>query len=371
MIMSGNPRILFFLKLPPPQTGATTINSYVFESELLERSFECRRLGVSYAKSVSDLGSLNLGKLWIFFSTFFRFLYNLIFHRPKLIYFQPSIFEFPYLRDLTFILIGRLFRVKFLLHLHGKGISEVATKSKFKLFLYKLGFSRQFIIVLSNIQIKDIALSNPKLVYIVPNGIQCISGINLTKEASTFSPFRFLFLSNLIKSKGILNLLEASKILKSQGRDFIIDIVGGNGDITKEEIEAIINQMGLSSCIFLHGAIYGKEKFKYYESANAFVYPTTNDALPLVILEAMQFGIPVIATKEGAIPEIIDDGITGLLVDKNRPDQIASKLEILMNDFGLRKRMGEAGRRKFSEKYTFEIFEQNMKNVFDSVLKTY
>jgi len=83
----------------------------------------------------------------------------------------------------------------------------------------------------------------------------------------------------------------------------------------------------------------------------------------------MQFGIPIIATREGAMPEIIDDKITGFLVDKNQPEQIAEKIKILFNDEELRRKMGEAGRKKFLEKYTLEIFEQNMKKVFDGILR--
>jgi len=83
----------------------------------------------------------------------------------------------------------------------------------------------------------------------------------------------------------------------------------------------------------------------------------------------MQFGLPVIATIEGAIPEIIDDVITGFLVEKNSPDQIADKIEIFVKNPSLIESMGKAARKKYEEKYTLEIFEKNMKEVFDKVLQ--
>jgi len=61
--------------------------------------------------------------------------------------------------------------------------------------------------------------------------------------------------------------------------------------------------------------------------------------------------------------------ITGFLVEKNNPIELADKIEVLINNPDLRKQMGEAGRKKFFEKYTLEVFEQNMKNVFDDILK--
>jgi glycosyltransferase involved in cell wall biosynthesis len=77
----------------------------------------------------------------------------------------------------------------------------------------------------------------------------------------------------------------------------------------------------------------------------------------------------VIATKEGAIPEIIDDGITGFIVDKNRPDEIADKVEIFYYNRYLLNQMGLAGREKYEQKYKLEIFENNIKNVFNEVIE--
>jgi glycosyltransferase involved in cell wall biosynthesis len=82
----------------------------------------------------------------------------------------------------------------------------------------------------------------------------------------------------------------------------------------------------------------------------------------------MQVGLPVIATIEGAIPEIIDDGITGFLVDKSSPKQIAEKIQLLIDNPDMRSRMGIAGRKKYEEKYTLEIFEDNLKKVFEEVI---
>lgn len=361
-------RVLIFVKLPPPNTGATAINDYVFKSKLLEQSFDCRRLGVSYAKSVNDLGRFNSGKIVVFITTYFRFLNELIFHRPKLIYFQPSIFGIPFLRDFTFILIGHLFGLHFLLHMHGKGIAEVASKSGVKSWLYKLAFSKQSLIVLSDSQIKDIAFAKPRKVYVVPNGIPCISEISSVINKSNSVPFRFLFLSNLLRSKGILNLLRATQILKSFDKNFNLDLVGGDGDMTIEEVEMIVAEMKLSSSVFLHGAQYGNDKYQFYNNADAFIYPTTNDALPLVILEAMQFGLPVISTNEGAIPELVKDGVNGFVVDSNDLEGLTQRMAFLIDNPSICKEFGARGRMAFLEKFTIEHFEQNMYDTFVDVL---
>jgi len=98
------------------------------------------------------------------------------------------------------------------------------------------------------------------------------------------------------------------------------------------------------------------------------VLPTLNDCFPLVILEAMRAGLPVVATDEGAIPEIVDDEVTGYIVPKNQPENLADKLELLLYDPELRKRMGGAGRNRFLEKYTLDKFESGLLTIFQNVL---
>ena len=76
----------------------------------------------------------------------------------------------------------------------------------------------------------------------------------------------------------------------------------------------------------------------------------------------MSYGLPCISTNEGAISEIIDDGKTGFIVDKDNPQMLAEKLEVLIKDAALRQEMGNAGKKKFEEGYTLEIFEHNIFN---------
>jgi len=82
----------------------------------------------------------------------------------------------------------------------------------------------------------------------------------------------------------------------------------------------------------------------------------------------MQAGLPVVSTFEGAIPEIVDDGVTGFLVPQKNPQALAEKLEILIKDSELRQKMGAAGRKKFLEKYTVDKFENNLLAIFKEVI---
>jgi glycosyltransferase involved in cell wall biosynthesis len=89
----------------------------------------------------------------------------------------------------------------------------------------------------------------------------------------------------------------------------------------------------------------------------------------LVILEAMAAGCPVISTRVGAIPEVVVDGVTGILVEKQNPQQLADAIMRLVDDPALRQRMGEAGRKRFEEHYTFERCAERLIKVFHQVLE--
>src|SRR6185312_15380375 len=116
------------------------------------------------------------------------------------------------------------------------------------------------------------------------------------------------------------------------------------------------------------GAKYGNDKYEYLKKPTILIFPTRNDTFPLVIIEAMQFGAPVISTVEGAIPDIVDDTVTGFLVPKNNPKAIAEKARFLLNNPTDRIKMGESGKNKFHSRYKLSTFEENIKSVFHAVI---
>ena len=358
-------RILLFLKTPPPVHGASLMNLYVKDSIFLRKNFRIRDISISYAKSKSDIGKITLSRFIIVISVIIKLLFELLFHRPDLVYFQISPINIAFLRDSFYVFILKIFRANILFHIHGKGISQ--SKSFLLKKLYKFVFKNSSVICLSEKLTYDVKDVYPGVPYILNNGIP---PIKMNKSTSNDKKIKIIYLSNLVKTKGIFEYLEASVLLAKSNLNFSALIIGKEGDVSESELMSYIDDKKLNNYVDYLGPIYNKEKYDILRKCDIFVFPTfyKNEAFPLVILEAMQNGIPVVTTKEGAIPEIIDDGITGFLVDKNRPEQIAQKIEILLKNKSLRKKMGEAGRKKFIEKYTLDKFEENLVNILDHVL---
>jgi glycosyltransferase involved in cell wall biosynthesis len=193
---------------------------------------------------------------------------------------------------------------------------------------------------------------------IVPNGI---AARNPPARAPRSARPRLLFLSNLIESKGPLVLLDALGLLAARGVEFEATFAGAvYSDDFLSRFNATIRRLDLDRRVRYVGPAYDEQKYRLYDEHDIFVFPTSNDAFPLVTLEAMQSGMPIVTTDEGALPEIVEDGATGLLVPPRDPVALAERLASLIADAGLQCEMGVRARMRQEQKYTVAAFEKNL-----------
>ncbi|WAC06936.1 MAG: glycosyltransferase family 4 protein [Thermodesulfobacteriota bacterium] len=269
------------------------------------------------------------------------------------------------------MILIRMFRTKIIFHLHGKGVKEKIKNPVLK-FLYTWFFYNQFIILLSPLlfdDIREVAIKS-RISYL-PNGIDIGVKNNKRHRIESDRPFKILFLSNLVPTKGPTDLIEACKILKEKNSLFQLYFVGtpSSKDFGWEKLDRLIRLYGLDKQTHYLGPKYGNQKDDILCDSDVLVFPTVKDCFPLVILEAMAFGLPVISTYEGAIPEIVDDGVTGYLVPPKNPERIAEKLLDLINNPETRIRMGEAAKKKFEQHYTLNQFNSKLIGVIDAITR--
>lgn len=182
--------------------------------------------------------------------------------------------------------------------------------------------------------------------------------------------FNVLFLSNIMAEKGVWTLVSAAQVLRQRGLDFEVHFVGKWSDISEDDFTALVREARLENVCMAHGPKYGQDKEVFWRNADLFVFPSYyhNECFPLVLLEAMQHGVPCISTYEGGIPGIIDDGVTGFLVERQSPNILADKMMWLMEHPEVCKRMGEAGRDKFEREFTLEVFEKRMCDILKDII---
>jgi glycosyltransferase involved in cell wall biosynthesis len=266
-------------------------------------------------------------------------------------------------------LLVKCFRVPLALHFHNKGIVTRQDR-KFDDFLYRIVFKNTKVILLSKYLYYDVQkyVSEQNL-YFCANGIPLINDESSSNRENNKTP-KLLFLSNLIETKGVFVLLEALKILKEKGISFKCDFVGGEGDVTRIDFQAKVKELHLEEKVFYLGKKYNLEKVAIFKESDIFVLPTfySNECFPLVLLEALQFGLPMVSTYEGAIPEIVEEGVNGFLVKQQDIVGLADKLEELIEDKILRKHMGQAAKEKYIQKYTLDQFDKTLLNIIISII---
>lgn len=145
-----------------------------------------------------------------------------------------------------------------------------------------------------------------------------------------------LFVGYLDDFKGIFELINAFYEIKKENRNTLLMMVGTGPK--KSELNERISKLGLENSVILTGKISPIDIHKYYQAADIFVLPsyTEGGGPPLVVLEAMACGVPVIVSDVGGMPEVIKDGENGFVVPVKNEEDLVKKLNVLINNTKLR-----------------------------------
>lgn len=167
------------------------------------------------------------------------------------------------------------------------------------------------------------------------------------KERGKKKVLRILFLGNLIERKGLHTLLEAIRSLPRS--NFQLDVIGSLTSEPKyvKQIQEFITKNHLSSFVFLHDSLNNQPLIEKLKNAHVLVVPSSYEGFGIVYLEGMCFGLPAIGTTAGAAGEIIEDGVTGYLIQPGDAQGLASRLEVLNEKRDLLLQMSLAARSRY------------------------
>lgn len=153
---------------------------------------------------------------------------------------------------------------------------------------------------------------------------------------------RLLCVGRLTPAKGQRLLLQACARLREEGRHFHLTLVGDGPD--RQALEAERARAGLLDCVSLAGALNQDQVRAEFARADVFVLPSLAEGIPVVLMEAMASGVPVVSCPVNGIPELIEDGCNGLLSRPGDAGALAMALGRLMDDAGLRRRLAHNAR---------------------------
>jgi glycosyltransferase involved in cell wall biosynthesis len=165
-----------------------------------------------------------------------------------------------------------------------------------------------------------------------------------------------LFLGLLSENKGVYDLLNVINKNKDKYQDKFTLYIGGNGEV--EKVQSFIKNNDLENMVYFKGWITGVAKRELFSMSDIYILPSYNEGLPISVLEAMSYGLPIISTNVGGIPEIVEDGVNGLLIEPGNLKQIEEAIDKLIEGKELRKSMGEKGKEKVSVHYPECVSEQ-------------
>jgi glycosyltransferase involved in cell wall biosynthesis len=181
-------------------------------------------------------------------------------------------------------------------------------------------------------------------------------------ERAAPETFEILCVGRLTPAKGQHILIDAVERLTQEGRQVRLRLVGSGPDETSLREHAARSAAG--EYVIFEGAVNQDRIRDFYAAADAFCLPSFAEGLPVVLMEAMAMELPCATTHIAGIPELIRDGVDGLLVPPSDRDALVTALARLMDDAELRQRMGKSGRARVVEHYDLRRSVERLARIF-------
>jgi glycosyltransferase involved in cell wall biosynthesis len=345
--------------------------------DLLISGFEERQLShviIDRSKGMvgRKVGVFTLGGAFATLRMLFSFTANL--RQVDVIYLTIGSSLAGFFRDMIMIWLSWFFRRRVVLHLKGGGYLDFfKNRAAWFRFLIRQTISKaDTIIVLGDLlrdQFSFIAEIDSKLA-VVPNGLptELQGSEKQLRTRAEGDLIRLLYLSNMIPSKGYLDVLEACRILSVERKvpikcDFcgaFVATINDDVEISPEAAESsfhhLVDEKGLTNIVQYHGTVRGDRKRDVLREADVFVLPTAYpwEGQPISIIEALAYGLPVIATQYRGIPEQVLDGSNGLLLNEKSPEAIADAVEKMWRDPALYERFSQNAIDHYQQNFTRE-----------------
>ena len=293
-----------------------------------------------YKISEIEIGSAyNSKKLLHVFRDQYRVYKIISYNEIDIIHVNPSLDLKSILRDGLIMLIAQNKKIPVLVFMHGW--SEDFEKKILKIIQWFFNITilkaKGFIVLASSFKKKLITWGVKSPIYISTTAVEENLLKNFSIEKKIYNlinciELKLLFLSRLEKEKGVIETIEAFMILRRKGYKITLSVAGDGPMMDKiNNLQKNLNNNQFN--IMLLGDVRGKEKINLFNSHHIYCFPTYyGEGMPITILEAMAFGMPIITRPVGGIKDFFINGKMGFLTESKRPDEIAKYIEILLCD---------------------------------------
>lgn len=175
-------------------------------------------------------------------------------------------------------------------------------------------------------------------------------------------------IKTLEKIYGIEDLINAFKIIKLKLPDRKIKLLIVGEGTQRKNLEQLASDLQVENDIIFTGYVAHDEVDKYHKMLDIFAAVSLQESFGVSVLEASACGKPVVVSNVGGLPEVVDNGITGIIVESKNSNQLADALVTLINNPDLRKKMGDAGRSKVMRDFSWDSSVKKMLRIYRNVL---
>ncbi len=364
-------KILVAASMPPPVGGMSMMIEIMMKGEYGHATLIQIATGLS--DSIDEVAKFKFKKILRLIRVIARIAFSRVRYGTKVLYYPPAgESKGAMYRDFIILICTRWLFDKTIFHFHASGVCNLYPRlnSLMKWVYRRAYFLPDIAIRTSDLNPQDGSVLRASKEFVVPNGIPDDFRTFGLARGKSRSNCQLLYLGLLCETKGVMVLLEAYKILKNKGRSVQLTLVG---KFESSEFESqcldFLNRQGLIGEITFRQQIFGKEKFELYANSDIFCFPTyfESESFGIVLLEAMQSSLPIVATDWRGISSVVMDGISGYIVPIKDPIALASKIELLLINPALRRQMGKKGREIYEQRFTEKHFQHKLDECFKEI----
>ncbi len=288
--------------------------------------------------------------------------------RYDLIHFNPSFCARCFFREMVLLAIVKLFRKKVVILIHGWNWDFASFVDRKLRWLFHLGYrgNDTFIVLAKEFKEKLQAWGYAGPIYVETTLVDdaCMKTVAWNGARNLKEPLRLLYLARLERAKGVFQCVEALARLASSAFQLI---VAGNGN-DREELETLIKQKGLQDQVVLLGWVSGESKVEAFSSADIFLFPSSyGEGMPITVLEAMAYGLPVITSPVGGIKDFFKEGKMGFLIDPIEVEKLSECIKRLHEQPELRRQIGEYNRQYAKDHFYASRVVKRLESIYAEV----
>jgi glycosyltransferase involved in cell wall biosynthesis len=267
-------------------------------------------------------------------------------------------------RKAMFMRLARALRIPYVVHVHGSNFDNWYLESTHKqqAWIRRQLDAADVIVALSTSWKSFLVTLTTTPVHVVYNSVP-LDAYPWPRPMRRPGPLRMLFLGLLGERKGIYDLLEAAHRATSGTEAVPLELrIGGDGAIL--ETKEMISRLDLQDHVEYLGWVEAAQKAELLADADIFALPSYHEGLPMAILEAMSAGAAILSTPVNGIPEAVQDGFNGVLVDPGDVRGLAAAIRMLSADPARVRRLGAAGRGEVCKRFNIQVAAGTLKEVY-------